>query len=271
MAFSQADLDAIAAAQSAHPTLPPGYLGGVAQIETGGSRNPDSATSGTGPVGLFQIAPSTYQNPGFGLPNNNVTRDQAVAALQDPATSANFAADYLTALSNSKGGINAATQAYSGGGYDQTAVLAAESQFPGGGGVGTPSTAPVGTTSPGGTNPVAQGTTAGAGGSSSGSSWTTPIWELLQRMGIFGLGAALLLIALIALLFSSKSMEINLNEGQSGGGGGGGDRGENGHESSGRGRNGHESGEGSGHAPRRIGTGAAGAGAAEAEILPIPA
>lgn len=213
MAFSQADLDAIAAAQSAHPTLPAGYLGGIAQIETGGSANPDTAASGTGPVGLFQIAPSTYQNPGFGLPNNNVTRDQAVAALQNPTTSANFAADYLTALSNSKGGINAATQAYSGGGYDQSAVLAAESQFPGGGGVGTPSTAPVSTTSPGGTNPVAQGTTAGAGGSSSGSSsLLTPVWELLQRAGVWMTGLLLILVGLLALLFHSKSVDINLSD-----------------------------------------------------------
>lgn len=215
MAFSQADLNAIAAAQASHPTLPPGYLGGVAQLETGRSRNPDTATSGTGPVGLFQVAPSTYQNPGYGLPPHNVTRTEAIAALQDPNTSANFAADYLQARSNASGSLNAGTLGYSGGGYDQAAVLAAESQFPGisGGGQGVAqSTAPVAAPSPGGPNPVAQGTTPGGSKSSSGSSWTTPIWELLQRAGVWMTGLLLILVGLLALLFHSKSVDINLSD-----------------------------------------------------------
>lgn len=220
MAFSQADLNAIAAAQAAHPALPPGYLTGVAQIETGGSANPDTAASGTGPVGLFQVAPSTYINPGFGLPNQNLTYAQAQAALQDPATNANFAASYLDALQSNKGSIDAATQFYSGGGYGQSQVLAAESQFPGtvNGSVGTgdeisPNTANDPNGIFGGASsqqPEGPGAAMINGANAVASGLITPVWELLTRGGVFILGMMLLFIALLAMLWQSKTVQVSV-------------------------------------------------------------
>lgn len=205
--YSQADLNAIAAAQAAHPTLPPGYLTGVAQLETGGSSNPDTAASGTGPVGLFQVAPSTYINPGYGLPNQNLTYAQAQAALQDPNTNAAFAASYLDALQAQTGSLASATQIYSGGGYNQAAVEAAESQFPGGSGIAS-STAPVS-----GTSTTAAGGPTGSAASGAGSGalgLLTPVWELVTRAMVFGVGTMLLFIALIALLWQSKTVQVNV-------------------------------------------------------------
>lgn len=214
MAFSQADLNAIAAAQAAHPNLPAGYLGGVAQIETGGSANPDTAASGTGPVGLFQVAPSTYQQPGYGLPPHAVSRDAAITALQDPVTSANFAGDYLSALQTAKGGsLDAATLAFSGGGYGQAQVQASMSQFPG---AGSPAATGGGTTMGDTTaaQPYTQGGTAGTGGGQAKKPATglfASIWELLQRSAVFMFGMFLVLIALVGLMWQSKTVKVNVN------------------------------------------------------------
>jgi soluble lytic murein transglycosylase-like protein len=74
-----------------------------------------NVVSDTGGIGLHQIQPSTARNPGYGL------QPVDVAALKDPATNINFAADYLKARAghidwSDPKQVNPALARYNGGG-----------------------------------------------------------------------------------------------------------------------------------------------------------
>ena len=191
MAFSQTDLNAIAAAQAEHPSLPSGLLSAVATQETGGSANPDTAVSNTGATGLFQILPSTAANPGFGVAPLS-------GSLNDPTANANFAASYLQGLIGSTGSVAAAINSYSGGSYTLQQLEARNPSLAGAvGNQGVPS----------GQNGTAQQTAGNSGGSGSGvSSFLTPVWELMTRGAVVFFGIALVLVALIAMLLHSKTV-----------------------------------------------------------------
>jgi hypothetical protein len=230
--YSQADLNAIANAQgilnaNIGNSIPSTFALGIAQKETGSSANADTATSGTGPIGLFQIAPSTYIDPGYGLPKQSLTYAQAATALQDPDTNATFAAQYITALyQKDSGNLNQAVLDYSGGGYNSADVAAATpAAIASNPGWLTMAGASAGTSQGGSDwNSALMGTLSGqssglgmggapynaAGGNvtNSGSwigsliSWAT---EIFYRGGVIGIGVVLLIIGLVFMFVDAKS------------------------------------------------------------------
>lgn len=217
MAFSQADLDAIAANAGASGLSSTQFLG-QAQRETGGQTNPDTAASGTGPVGLFQVAPSTYIKPGYGLAGHpDLTYDEAQQALLDPNTNAQFAAQYDQALITSKGSQAAAITAYSGGQYtlDQvnSAASTASSLYPNYAGLDSNPSVDLGAASVlsggqvAGDGAIGLGTTAATAATGAVQSWGAYLGEIGKRLGVVSLGLGLILLALFWLFASAAIHE----------------------------------------------------------------
>src|SRR5581483_8270173 len=82
----------------------------------------------------------------------------------------------------------------------------ASTQFPGGGVIPDNGSVTTGNTA---ANPAASGSSSGGGL----TGWLiTPIWELMTRAGVFILGMFLLLISLLALLWQSKTVQVNVGK-----------------------------------------------------------
>jgi hypothetical protein len=200
--FSQADLDAIAAAQAAHPNLAANNINllNIAQEETGGQSDPDTAVSSTGAQGLFQILPSTASSPGFGVSPVDPS------TLNNPNVSANFAGDYLSGLIQSGDTGAQAVKQYSGGNYTLNSD-------------GTLSHAQVGRFSSNlsnldgsfGQSDAAVAQSAGAAITSLGLGTWDWIVELLERGGIVIMGTLLLLAGLVFLFIDSKHVSLPLS------------------------------------------------------------
>ncbi len=197
MAFSQDDLNAIAAAQSSHPNLGIPLLG-VATLETGGQSNPDTAISSTGATGLFQILPSTAQNPGYGV--TGITPSQ----LDDPVSSANFAANYLQGLEAAGDTPQQAITAYSHGGYSLAQVDAAAGQIPVGRGGAQANAYQQGLQG----NPNQQVGGGLVGGLTGLGAF---IGEIVERGAVVLVGVALLIVGLIFLLKDSSTTTVPIS------------------------------------------------------------
>lgn len=164
--------------------IPPDVLAAMALRETGGVSNPDTYVNpSSGATGFLQVLPSTAANPGYGV------APLAQAQLTDPYAEANFAGAYLSALSQAKGGLAPAINQYSGGNYQLSDLTASSSSA-------TPATA--------GATPAPSPTSTSTAGIMSGA------WEVAQRGMVFFAGLALVLVALIALLMRSKTVQTTL-------------------------------------------------------------
>jgi hypothetical protein len=203
VAFSQADLNAISAAQAAHPNLGVSLLG-VATQETGGSSDPDTAVSSTGAQGLFQVLPSTAVDPGFGV--------APLVDANDPTASADFAANYIAGLEASGDTPAQAVTAYSGGGYTLAQVNAVS-------GSTTPATQDqlddlmnTSGVADGGSG-IAESQAIGGGINSAEAAAggaLTWIEELFDRAGIVIVGLLLLTVGLIFLFIDSRTIKTTV-------------------------------------------------------------
>ena len=200
MALSQDDLNAIANAQAQYPLL--GQEGisllGIANLESSGTSNPDTAVSSSGATGLFQILPSTASNPGYGV--NSLQTGQ----LDNPTASANFAAQYINNLIATGLTPAQAIQQYSGGNY----TLSQVQQAAGNTGLSNNMVGIIG----GGVNQTYQGSTGNtpiiqqAQQAATGTyAW---IVELVERGGIVIVGVAILIVGLVFMLEQSKTTSV---------------------------------------------------------------
>jgi hypothetical protein len=198
MALTATDLDAINKA-SQRTGVPADLLQSMAMRESSG--NPTVVNPTTGATGLFQVLQSTAADPGYGV--------APLTDRTDPYASANFAADYLKAQYTRTGSWASAVNFYSGGSY-QLADLANVNSAGG-------------TTASTGATGGSMGTTA-TGGSSTGSTSSTSststattgvmngIWEIVQRAGLLLVGGALVLVAIVAMLWRSLSEHVDVKD-----------------------------------------------------------
>lgn len=201
MPLTAADQAAIAKA-SQQTGVPTGLLSAIALQESAGDPNARNASSGA--TGLFQILPSTAASPGYGVA-------PFVGNLTDPDSSALFAAQYLSAQDKRLGSWDAAVSQYSGGAYSLSTLA---SKYPDqiggsatvndgldggitGGGIGT-----------GGAPATGPGGSAGLGGTAI-SKLLDPLWEVVSRGLLIVVGLAILMVALIAMLFQSKTVQVS--------------------------------------------------------------
>lgn len=207
MALTQDELVAIQSA-SQSSGVPVGILQAVATRESGGNASAVNASSGA--TGLFQILPSTARDPGYGVTPLDAS------GLTDPTQSANFAASYLAAQYQRTGSWDAAISQYSGGGYSLADLQSAYPQYLGSGAVsGTTTGTGTGIGSSGalvdpttGSDAGMSSVTGGGGGGSGGA--LSGVWEIVTRGGLFLLGTVLVMLALIAMLWQSKTVKTTV-------------------------------------------------------------
>ena len=200
--LTTAQLKAYATQQAAAYGVPANVF--LAQIQQESGFNPNSPASSTGAIGIAQILPSTAANPGYGVaPLADPTNPEAsitFAAQYDAALAAANGGNYNTALSKYSGGAYTA-DSLTGGAYSANAGTSAASTAAAGGSALTPVTTP--TSGTGSTT----GTASTGTGASSMTGLAGMIWEILTRGLVFFAGLAIVLVALIALLFRSKTVQ----------------------------------------------------------------
>jgi hypothetical protein len=200
--LSQADLDAIAAAQAKYPQLAANGISllDVANQESASQSDPDTAVSSTGAVGLFQILPSTAEDPGYGV--SSVDPSQ----LTDPTDNANFAASYLAGLLQNGNSGASAINAYSGGTYSLADIQSQDvsnTYIPGK------------DFNPNPGNPVGVYTQQSqyTGGNVTSFATGALAWvvEIAERGGIILIGGIILAIGLVFLFLDAKTIKKHYN------------------------------------------------------------
>lgn len=160
----------------------------LAQINQESGWNPNAVNASSGATGLAQALPSTAANPGYGVaPLTNLT---------DPYQSLDFAGAYDAALYKQTGSWDSALSRYSGGAYTADSLVGSSVY-------GTNA----GTTAA--SSSVAGSTGSGVGAAVSGftTSLLSPVWEIVSRGLLIWVGILLIIAALFALLWQSKTVQ----------------------------------------------------------------
>lgn len=109
------------------PKVDKDVVAALAEIESGGEKDPENAKSPAGALGKFQIMPATAAQPGFGVKPLSTGKDVLAASI---AEQERFMIDYLSALTERLGSLELALMAYNWGYGNVRKFLAGEKKPP---------------------------------------------------------------------------------------------------------------------------------------------